>query len=134
MSKKKDISLDSQIERLQQRNRDPKVQADRLKESFKEYLCMLKKLRELQEQQEDISGDIDDLRYRMNDFVRSNPALWKCPSCGGKMDMESDDYDRFYFSCEHCYLTTPCRDTEEEAYFCLLMFKEMFENEGVSNE
>lgn len=35
MSKKKVISVDSQIEGLVQRNRDPKVQAERLSESVK---------------------------------------------------------------------------------------------------
>lgn len=95
---------------------------------------MLTRLRELEEQKEDISQEIENLCSRIDGYATDNPNLFKCPSCGETMEIESDEHDRFYFSCEHCYLTTPSRESEEEAYRCLLMFREMFEREGAKNE
>lgn len=127
MSKKKDISIDSQIERLEQRNRDPKVKAERRQEQLKEYLSLLAKQRRLEEEQEELSEQLDKLNGQINGFELANDELFKCPSCGEKVTMESDEHDHVYITCDHCYLTTPHYPTAEEAYRCFLMFKDLFE-------
>lgn len=127
MSKKKDISVDALIERMEQHNRDPKVKAERLQEQLNEYLALLARQRQLEEKQDEIADQLDKVCNQINGFELNNEALFTCPSCGKKVSIESDEYDHVYITCNGCYLTTPHYPTTEEAYRCFLMFKDLFE-------